>query len=120
VQRADGSWLDVQPLPDALVVNTGDMMQRWTNDRWRSTVHRVINRRAGRDRWSIAYFFDLDADAVIEPLPTCVEPRRAPRGALRPPDERQANTLADDVPAHRPRGGKPPPAFPTRPLPTTP
>lgn len=79
VQRTDGSWLDVQPLPDALVVNTGDMMQRWTNDRWRSTVHRVVNRRAGRDRWSIAYFFDLDADAVIEPLPTCVSAERPPR-----------------------------------------
>jgi isopenicillin N synthase-like dioxygenase len=72
VQRADGTWLDVTPMPGALVVNVGDMMQRWTNDRWRSTVHRVINRHAGRDRWSIAYFFDLDADASVEPLPSCV------------------------------------------------
>jgi isopenicillin N synthase-like dioxygenase len=72
VQRADGAWLDVTPMPGALVVNIGDMTQRWTNDRWRSTMHRVINRHAGRDRWSIAYFFDLDAEASIEPLPSCV------------------------------------------------
>jgi isopenicillin N synthase-like dioxygenase len=72
VQRGDGTWLDVTPMPGALVVNIGDMAQRWTNDRWRSTMHRVINRHAGRDRWSIAYFFDLDADASIEPLPSCV------------------------------------------------
>jgi isopenicillin N synthase-like dioxygenase len=72
VQRSDGSWLDTEPVPGALVVNTGDMMPRWTNDRWRSTMHRVINKRSGRDRWSIAYFFDLDPDARIAPLPVCV------------------------------------------------
>jgi isopenicillin N synthase-like dioxygenase len=72
VQRADGTWLDVAPIPGALVVNTGDMMPRWTNDRWRSTMHRVINRISGRDRWSIAYFFDLDPDAHIAPLPCCI------------------------------------------------
>jgi isopenicillin N synthase-like dioxygenase len=72
VQVADGTWSDVAPHPDALVVNVGDMMQRWTNDRWRSTMHRVINKASGRDRWSIAYFFDLDAQASIEPLASCV------------------------------------------------
>ena len=72
VQRADGSWLDVTPIPGALVVNVGDMSQRWTNDRWRSTVHRVLNSRPGLPRYSIAYFFDMDASAQIEPLPSCV------------------------------------------------
>ena len=70
--QSQGQWLDVPPLPGAYVVNVGDMMQRWTNDRWPSTLHRVINRLAGRDRYSIAYFFDLDAEASIEPLGTCV------------------------------------------------
>jgi len=72
VQTA-GGWIDVPPTPGALIVNIGDMTQRWTNDRWRSTMHRVINKRSWRDRWSIAYFFDLDADAAIVPLPSCVD-----------------------------------------------
>ena len=79
VQRADGRWFDVTPLPGAFVVNAGDMMPRWTNDRWRSAMHRVINRASGRDRWSIAYFFDLDADAVITPLDSCVGADRPAR-----------------------------------------
>ena len=72
VQMRSGAWLDVQPMPGALVVNIGDMMQRWTNDRWPSTLHRVINQHSGLDRWSIAYFFDLDAESSIVPLPSCV------------------------------------------------
>jgi isopenicillin N synthase-like dioxygenase len=71
VQGRSGGWIDVEPVQGAFVVNIGDMMQRWTNDRWPSTMHRVINRHSGRDRWSIAYFFDLDASAVITPLPSC-------------------------------------------------
>ena len=71
VQHRDGHWLDVPYLPEGYVVNVGDLMQRWTNDRWLSTPHRVINRLTGRDRWSIAYFFDLDGDATIVPLPSC-------------------------------------------------
>lgn len=66
-----GDWVDIPPQAGAFVVNVGDMMPRWTNDRWRSTMHRVINRLTGRGRWSIAYFYDLDADASIAPLPTC-------------------------------------------------
>ncbi len=81
VQCGDGSWLDIDPLPSALIVNTGDMMPRWTNDRWRSTMHRVVNKYSGTDRWSIAYFFDLDPDARIEPLPACVSADNPPRYA---------------------------------------
>ena len=77
----EGTWLDVEPMPEAYVVNVGDLMQRWTNDRWPSTPHRVINRCSGRDRWSIAYFFDLDGEASIEPLPTCVSADNPPRYA---------------------------------------
>lgn len=76
-----GQWIDVAPDPQALVVNAGDMMQRWTNDRWPSTEHRVINRLSGRDRWSIAYFFDLDAEASIVPLESCVSADSPPRYA---------------------------------------
>ena len=79
VRLKNGDWLDVTPIRGALVVNVGEMTQRWTNDRWPSTLHRVINRHSGRDRWSIAYFFDLDAQAVIEPLPGCVGDGRPAR-----------------------------------------
>lgn len=79
VQGTDGTWTDVTPIPGAFVVNIGDLMARWTHDRWRSTMHRVVNRQAGRERWSIAYFFDLDAEAVILPLPGCVPAGEAPR-----------------------------------------
>jgi isopenicillin N synthase-like dioxygenase len=81
VQTTAGDWIDVPPLAGALVVNVGDLMQRWTNDRWVSTPHRVINRLSGRDRWSIAYFFDLDGDAAIEPLAACVSAERPARYA---------------------------------------
>jgi isopenicillin N synthase-like dioxygenase len=81
VEQADGTWLDATPVEGSFVVNVGDMMQRWTNDRWRSTVHRVANRVADRERWSIAYFFDLDGDALIEPLASCVGAANPPRYA---------------------------------------
>jgi isopenicillin N synthase-like dioxygenase len=79
VQARDGAWVDVTPWPGAFVVNIGDLMARWTHDRWRSTLHRVVNRTAGRERWSIAYFFDLDAETVVLPLPGCVPAGEAPR-----------------------------------------
>jgi isopenicillin N synthase-like dioxygenase len=79
VQKPGGGWMGVSPTPGALVVNAGDMMQRWTNDRWPSTLHRVINQMSGRDRYSIAYFFDLDAEAQILPLPTCTSAQNPAR-----------------------------------------
>lgn len=71
----DGKWLPVRPGPGDLVVNLGDMMQRWTNDRWRSTMHRVVTPDAIADaasrRLSVGYFMHPDFDARIECLPTC-------------------------------------------------
>jgi isopenicillin N synthase-like dioxygenase len=77
VQGPDGSWQDAIPAPGSLVVNLGDAMARWTNDRWRSTMHRVVV--PTRRRQSIAFFHNANWDATIECLPTCVsdgEPAR--------------------------------------------
>lgn len=68
---ADDIWRAVPPLNNMLVVNIGDMLERWTAGRYRSTRHRVQN-KSGCDRYSIAYFFDPDPDADLSPLPNCV------------------------------------------------
>lgn len=72
----EGRWRDVLPAEGALLVNLGDALARWTNDRWRSTLHRVLppadpEGRLVRRR-SAAYFHDGNHDAVISPLPGCV------------------------------------------------
>ncbi len=72
VRAPDGAtWLDAPPREDAFVLNVGDVGARWSNGRLRSTPHRVIN-RTGSDRYSIPYFFDPDANAVVAPLPSCL------------------------------------------------
>ena len=59
---------DVPPKPGTIVVNLGDCMQSWTNDRYRAAVHRVLPMRQQR-RFSIPYFSNPDRHAVIAPLP---------------------------------------------------
>lgn len=79
LDKAD-RWIDVPPQPGALVINVGDLLALWTNDRYVSTKHRVIG-VPGRDRYSLACFFDLDHEAVIECLPTCHSADNPPRYA---------------------------------------
>ena len=83
VRMADGAWVAVVARPNELVVNLGDMMARWTNGRWASTVHRVANppvvNLAESRRQSIGYFMHPDYDAPIRCIPTCVEAGAAPR-----------------------------------------
>lgn len=77
VLGADGHWHDVQPAEGALLVNLGDLMARWTNERWLSTLHRVrppIVDGVIERRRSAAYFHDGNIDAVIETLPSCLGP----------------------------------------------
>ncbi|GAB4190222.1 MAG: 2-oxoglutarate and iron-dependent oxygenase domain-containing protein [Thalassobaculales bacterium] len=66
VKGRSGEWLTAHPIPDTLVINVGDLLARWSNDRFASTPHRVVN-RSGRERYSMAVFFDPDYDAVIDP-----------------------------------------------------
>lgn len=70
IQSADQTWVAVEPEPDTFVVNLGDSIAQWTNDRWRSTVHRVALTSA-TPRQSFAFFHMANWDATIECLPTC-------------------------------------------------
>jgi isopenicillin N synthase-like dioxygenase len=74
-----GEWHPVAHRDGALVVNLGDSMAMWTNDRWRSTLHRVAVTEPDRQRHSIAFFHMANWDAVIDCLPTCLVPGETPR-----------------------------------------
>ena len=82
LQKANGSeegkWLAIEPRPGAFIVNLGDMLARWTNDLYASTVHRVVN-RTGQQRFSIPFFFEPNFDTVVECLPQCVSEERPSR-----------------------------------------
>lgn len=72
--RHSGDWIPVPPEAGSIVVNTGDMMERWTNGRFASTLHRVQPRNDASDRYSIALFFDPDDEVSVECLPSCMGP----------------------------------------------
>ncbi|MCM5705777.1 isopenicillin N synthase family dioxygenase [Larsenimonas salina] len=80
VQNRDGDWISAPPIEDTFVVNIGDLVQTLTNDRYRSTMHRVIN-ISGRERYSLPFFIDMDYDALVEVLPGCVSEANPPRYA---------------------------------------
>lgn len=80
VRHRSGGWVAAPPFQDAFVVNIGDLMARWTNDRFVSTEHRVVN-TTGRDRYSIPFFFDPDMEATVRCLDTCYGPENPPRYA---------------------------------------
>jgi isopenicillin N synthase-like dioxygenase len=72
----DGNWLPVTPKPGELAVNIGDMLQRLSNMRMRSTTHRVVNppaERRGHSRYSMPFFLHFRPDFLIETLPNCVD-----------------------------------------------
>jgi isopenicillin N synthase-like dioxygenase len=72
VQSKDGSWIYADPIPEAYVVNIGDMMERWTNGLWRSTRHRVIH-RGNNYRVSVPFFFEPNWNARVKPLKKCIQ-----------------------------------------------
>lgn len=72
------AWIDIPSTPGALVINIGDLMARWTNDRWTSTLHRVINPDVGslksNRRQSMPFFHNANFSQVIDCLPGCEGP----------------------------------------------
>ena len=97
LQVKDGEdWIDVTPVPNTFVINAGDLIQRWTNDRWISNVHRVKNpphdRKTGTRRLSIVMFTGPNSDARIECLPGCGDPKYPPILAGLHSEERMRQT----------------------------
>lgn len=78
VRLPTGEWLAPPVIPGTFLVNLGNMMKRWSNDRFLSTPHGVLN-DSGTDRYSIAFFYSPNPDSVIECLPSCAGPDNPPR-----------------------------------------
>ncbi|MEQ8369959.1 MAG: 2-oxoglutarate and iron-dependent oxygenase domain-containing protein [Alphaproteobacteria bacterium] len=80
-----GKWADAPRLPGGFIINIGDLMARWTNDRWVSTLHRVVNpprdKALGSRRISLAYFQEINPDIEVTALPTCVDAEHPARFA---------------------------------------
>lgn len=85
VKLRDGQWHDAPFVPGGFIINLGDLMSRWTNDKWLSTPHRVVvpdkaaaassaAATSGERRQSMAYFCNLNMDADVSAIPTCVTP----------------------------------------------
>lgn len=76
VRAADGSWSKVPILPDSFIINIGDLMAQWTNDRWVSTMHRVTNppreHALTSRRQSLIFFHQPNHDALVECIPSCI------------------------------------------------
>ena len=75
-------WCDVPAVPGSFVINLGDMLAKWTNDRWVATEHRVVNpprEFALRQRISIPFFQHPNLDALIECIPSCTSPLHPPK-----------------------------------------
>jgi isopenicillin N synthase-like dioxygenase len=79
IRNAAGEWIRAIPVPGTFVINLGDLMQRWTNGLYCSTMHRVKNNSSSRNRHSVAFFYAPSLDALIECLPTCTDAGNPPK-----------------------------------------
>ena len=78
IRTQAGEWIDAPVIPDTFVVNTGDVLNRWTNGRFLSTPHRAFN-KLPKPRYAIPFFFHPNPETLIECLPTCSNIDQPPR-----------------------------------------
>jgi isopenicillin N synthase-like dioxygenase len=78
VRPPSGEWVAPPIISRTFLINLGNIIRRWSNDRFLSTPHGVLN-ESGTDRYSIAYFHSPNPDSVIECVPTCTSPDNQPR-----------------------------------------
>jgi isopenicillin N synthase-like dioxygenase len=78
IRTQTGKWIDAPAIDNAYVVNGGQMLQRWTNDRFLATPHRAIN-RSGSERYAIPFFCDSNIDWPVAAVPTTVGPDKPPK-----------------------------------------
>ena len=82
IQGLESAWVPAPALPGMPIVNTGDLLDRWTNGQFRSSPHRVVNPigpAVAQHRYSVVLFHSPNPDAVIECLAPCQGPERQPR-----------------------------------------
>jgi isopenicillin N synthase-like dioxygenase len=77
VRLPSGEWFPPPVIPGTFLINLGNIMRRWSNDRFLSTPHGVLN-ESGTDRYSIAYFHSPNPESVLDPLPSCVSADNPP------------------------------------------
>jgi isopenicillin N synthase-like dioxygenase len=77
VRGHENTWIDVPPVEGTFVLNTADILHRWSNGRLISTPHRV-GASKGAERYSLPFFFDPDVRSTVAPLPSCVDAGEAP------------------------------------------
>jgi isopenicillin N synthase-like dioxygenase len=78
IRTRDGKWIAAPAIPDAFVVNGGQLLQRWTNDYFLATPHRAVN-RSGGERYALAFFCDSNINWPVAAVPTCVGPDKPPK-----------------------------------------
>lgn len=78
IRTQTGKWIEAPAIPDAYVVNGGQMLQRWTNDFFLATPHRAIN-KSGAERYAIPFFCDSNIDWPVAAVPTTVGPDKPPK-----------------------------------------
>ncbi|WP_036535060.1 isopenicillin N synthase family dioxygenase [Oceanobacter kriegii] len=78
VQDVNGNWVDAPPIEDSFVINIGNMMARWSNDRYKSTPHRVYS-PSGAERYSMPFFVEPDFDTDVSCLPNCCAEGETPK-----------------------------------------